>query len=85
MIIICTGINSRDRTLLTAYLISQGIPGEDLEAIVGECFSKAESYPQPRECGYSDFATICYKPDLPYQGSNKWIIKIDRAYNGPHG
>lgn len=73
MIVICTGINSRDRELLTAYLNSQGIPDIDLEAIVDDCINKAESYPQPREFGYSDFATIVYR-------SVGWIVKIDRAY-----
>lgn len=73
MIIICTGINSRDRELLSAYLISQKIPDKDVRAIADECIAKAnESYPH-KECGYSDFATIGYLPD-------DWIIKIDRAY-----
>jgi hypothetical protein len=73
MTIICTGINSRDRELLTAYLASQGIPDEDLGAIVDECLSKAELYPQPRQPDYSDFATIAYRP-------GNWIVSIDRAY-----
>ncbi len=75
MIVICTGINSRDRELLTAYLISQGIPDIDLETIVDDCINKAEAVTESRPAGYSDFATIAYKPA-------EWAIRIDRAYTG---